>query len=240
MKKHTITTFCFLLLIGLTSCKKDRCLNGDEYPKGTHRELAPFSAINVNLSAIVELIQDTASNVPFVELITEENVQSYLATSVVNETLNITLNQCFSNHYEIKIKVHYDSLNIITTSGPGDIISKTLIKQDKLTLNIESSGKINLTTDVKNLTSNINGTGSIIINGQINHHLINHFNSGSINTYQAITNTVEANMNGTGSHYLRIKKHITANIFNSGNIYYKGNPTIKENNTGSGLLINDN
>jgi hypothetical protein len=209
-------------------------------PKGSVRNLPPFSAINVNLSAIVEIIQDTGANVPYVEIIAEENLETHLSTTVTNDILNISLGFCFSKHAEITLKVHYDTLHTMTISGPGDLISKTIMTQDDLTLNIKSSGMMDLTTDVKNLISNIEGTGSIVLNGQVEYHLINHNNSGSINSYQAMTDSVVANMNGTGNNYVRVKRDLTANIFNSGNLYFKGFPTLQSNITGSGELIDAN
>lgn len=240
MRNQVFIGFILFFLVGLSSCKRDQCLDGDQYPLGAVRELPEFSAINVNLSAIVEIVQDTASNVPFVELIAEENMETHISTVVVNDTLNITLGFCFSSHTDVIIRVHYDTLNTITISGPGDVISKTILRQDDLTLNIRSSGDIDLTTNIKNLTSNINGTGIVNLNGQVQYHLINHNNSGTINSYQAMTDSVVANMNGTGNNYIRVKNSLTANLTNSGDLYFKGSPTLTENITGSGEVIDDN
>ena len=234
--------FIFILsVLGLTSsCGKGDCLDGDEYPRGAERKLEPFTEVRANLSAIIELVQDTSKKTPFVELIVEENVQTHLATTVSNGVLDISLGFCFSSHKDIVVRVHYDSLNTITVNGPSDIISKTKIVQDDLTLNINSSGSIDITTDVKNITSNISGTGLIKINGQIVNHTINHNNSGSVNTYQTMTQNVFANMNGSGNIYVRVQDSISANITNSGSIYFKGRPNTSTVITGTGKLIDDN
>ena len=237
MQKLVFIGFFILLIASFSSCKKEQCIDGDEYPRGAVREVPPFSAINVNLSAIVEIIEDTSH---FVELIVEENLETHLSTNVINDTLNLSLGFCFSNHAEIKIRVHYDTLNTITISGPGDVVSKTLLTQDDLTLNLRSSGDMHLTTNIQNLVSNISGTGTININGEVDYHLINNTNSGSINSYQAITDSVIANISGTGNVYLRVKNSLTGNIQNSGSIYYKGFPNINENIIGTGSIINDN
>ncbi len=236
---RTLPTIAFLsiLLLGLSSCRKDQCKDGDEYPRGAIRTLAPFTAINVNLSAIVELIQDTTH---YVELVVEENLETHLATRIINDTLDLSLGFCFNNHAEILIKVHFDSLNTISIDGPGDIVSKSKLSQNDLTLNIRSSGDMDLTTDIKNLITNINGTGIVTLNGQVHHHLIHHNGSGSVNTYQAMTDSVIVNLNNTGGVYVRVKNSLTATISNSGNIYYKGRPTLTNNITGSGEVISEN
>lgn len=238
MKKLSFLVVLFFVA-SFASCKKE-CTDGDEYPRGAIRELPPFTGINVQLSAVIELIKDTSGITPFVELVVEENVQPYLATEVTNNILNISLSRCFSSHADILIRVHYDSINSITVSGPGDVKSNTLMNQDELTLNIKSSGDIDLTTNIKNLESNIEGTGIIFINGQIGTHTINHNNSGNINTYQATTDSVIANLTGTGNIYTRVNHKLTAVISNSGDIFYKGFPIIDETLTSTGEVIDDN
>ena len=228
------------LIISSFGCSKEQCLEGDEYPRGTERSLGYFTEVNANLSAIVELIQDTSAKTPFAELVIEENLQTHLATHIANEVLYISLDYCFSSHSDIVIRVHYDTLKAITVSGPTDIVTKTLMAPDLLTLNINSTGKIDVLTDAKDVTVNINGTGEVLLNGQVKTLYINHNNSGSINSYQAMVNTVYGNMNGTGNSYVRVRDTLISTILGSGNFYYKGYPEIFENNTGTGTLIDDN
>jgi hypothetical protein len=237
--QNNITILLFLLL-GITSCKKEQCLDGDGYPKGTERSLPEFTAVNINLSAVVELIQDTSSKVPYVELIVEENLETHLSTTVVKDTLNISLGFCFSSHADILIRVHYDSLNTIIVSGSGDVYSKSLIKQNDLKLDVRGRGEINLTTDVQNLFSTISGTGKVILNGQVRNHRINHTGSGSVNSYQAMTENVITNISGSGNNYLRVQKNLEANLSGKGNVYYKGNPIITGVVTSEGEVVDDN
>lgn len=237
MRALQFIAFFSVIFMGTISCTKDQCKDGDEYPRGAIRQLEPFTAINVNLSAIVELIHDTTH---YVELVVEENLETHLSTRIINDTLDISLGFCFNNHAEILIKVHYDSLNTLSIDGPGDILSKTILTQDHLTLNIRSSGDMNLTTNIKNLVTNINGTGIVYLNGQVAYHLINHNSSGTVNSYQAMTDSVVVHLNSTGGVYVRTQKDLTANIAGSGNVYYKGRPLIIENITGTGKLIDEN
>lgn len=237
MKKLGLIAISLVIGFNFISCSKETCMDGDGYPRAVVRELEDFKAVNVRLSAVVELVSDTA---PFVEMVLEENVEPHIATVVINETLDISLGFCFSSHANIKIRVHYDSLNTIITSGPGDVFSKTIMLQDDLNLLVNSSGDINITTNLENLHSTIKGTGIISVNGQIKNHFINHNNSGTINTYQAVTDSVIVDGSGTGNCYLRVSNSLTANLSGKGSLFYKGHPDVTENNTGTGKLINDN
>ncbi len=212
-------------------------MDGDGYPRMVTRTLSEFKAVNVKLSAVVELVSDTA---PSVELVVEENVEPHIVTTVVNETLDISLGFCFSSHADIKIRVHYDTLNTIITSGPGDVFSKTIMRQNDLNLIVNSSGDINLTTNLRNLNSTIKGTGAIAINGQVKTHIINHANSGTVNTYQSVTDSAIVNSTGNGNCYLRVFNSLTTNLSSNGSVFYKGHPKITENITGKGKLVDAN
>ena len=237
MKKLAFIFTVSVLLLGFSSCNKDQCKDGDGYPRLTVRQLPPFTEVDANLSAIIELVKDTAH---FVELEVEQNVETHITTVVNDNKLNISLGFCFNSHAEIIVRVHYDSLNVITVSGPGDVVSNSLMRQENLTLNIKSSGDMYLTTDIENLVSNIEGPGNIELNGQVRFHQINHTNSGNVNSYQAMTDSVIAYMAGTGNAYLRVKRDLYTEISSSGNLYYRENPKITEVITGTGKVINDN
>jgi len=230
--------FVFGALLSTSSCNKDECLDGNKYRVGSTRIVDPFTAIDVKLSAVVELIHDT--NAPFIEFVVEGNLEQYIATPVSNNTLSISLDACFSEHENIVIKVHYDSLNTIIVSGPGDVKSNAIIVQDSLNLQIKSTGDILLTTDIQTINSSIEGTGDIFINGQINTHNIDINNSGSVNTYQAMIQDAVVNSTGSGNIYIRVKNSIKGTLANSGNLYYKRFPTINVVESSTGKVIDDN
>jgi hypothetical protein len=237
MKKLGFIGLFILLGVSFNSCNKEDCLEGDNYPRGAVRVLEPFNAIDVKLSAIVELVSDTTT---FVEIVVEENLETHLSTNVNNEVLTIALGFCFSNHSDIVLRVHYDTLNTITVSGPGDVFSKTIMQQDELKLHVLSSGNINITANAKNVNSIIDGTGVITINGQVSKHTITHNNSGNVNTYQTATDTAIVNLMGNGNAYLRVSKDLNVTIQGNGSVFYKGFPDITENITGKGMLVDEN
>lgn len=237
MKKLQFIGLFILFGVSFSSCNKDDCLEGDQYPRGAVRALEPFNAIDLKLSGVVELVSDTST---YIEIVVEENLETHLSTNINNEVLTIALGYCFSSHADILLRVHYDTLNTITVSGPGDVVSKSIMLQDNLTLHVKSSGNINITANAKNVQSIIDGTGLITINGQVSKHTITHNNSGNVNTYQAATDTAIVNMNGNGNAYLRVSKDLNVSILGNGSVYYKGFPDITENITGTGLLVDEN
>ena len=237
MKKFAFIAFGLIAILSTESCNKDTCYTGNEYRVGSTRYIEPFNQIDVNLSGIVEIIKDTT---PFIEFIVEGNLEQYIATPVNNKVLSISLSECFKEHQDIIIRVHYDTLNTITTSGPGDVISNLILEQDSLVLNVKSSGDISLTTNIKNLYSNIQGTGIVSINGQIEKHTIELNNSGAVNTYQAMTQNAVVNSTASGNIYVRVKNTIKGELSGSGDLFYKRNPIITVVESSTGKVINDN
>ena len=238
MKKLGLIIILFGAILSTSSCNKDKCLDGNKYRVGSTRVIEPFTGVDVKLSAIVELVYD--SNGPLIEFVVEGNLEQYIATTVTDGVLSISLSECFSEHENIVILVHYDSLNTIIANGPGDIISKKIMVQDSINLQVKSTGDISLTTNIKTINSTIEGTGSIYINGQIGTHIINHNNSGAVNTYQAMTQVAVINSNGTGDSYLRVRSFISGSLNNSGNLYFKRTPNINVAQPSTGQVINDN
>lgn len=237
MKKLALIAFGLIAILSTESCNKDKCYSGNEYRVGSVRYIEPFNQIDVKLSGVVEIVKDTT---PFIEFIVEGNLEKYIATEVTNKVLSISLNECFKEHQDIVIRVHYDTLNTITTSGPGDVISNLILVQDSLVLNVKSSGDISLTTNIKNLYSNIQSTGIVTINGQIEKHFIDLTNSGAVNTYQSMTQNAVVNSTAAGNIYIRVKHTIKGTLSGSGNLYYKRNPLINVVESGTGIVIDDN
>ncbi len=240
MSKHFSILVLAISLFGISSCKKDQCLTGDKYKIGSIREVEPFTGIDVNLSAVVEMVRDTGANVPFVEFVVEGNLEEYISTVVSQNTLNISLSDCFTEHENILIIIHYDTLNSISISGPGDVQSSAKLVQDSLNLIINSTGNIYLTADIQKINSQIDGTGNIFINGQVGLHNIQNNNSGSVNTYQAMTQDVVLKSEGSGNTYVRVKNSITGSLSNSGDLFYKGFPSIGVLELSTGEVIDDN
>lgn len=237
MKKIAFIAFGLIAILSTSSCNKDKCLKGNQYRVGSVRYIEPFNQIDIKLSGIVEIVKDT---IPFIELNVEGNLEKYVSTEVLNQVLTISLSECFKEHQDIDIIVHYDTLNTLTTSGPGDIISNLILEQDSLVLNVKSSGDISLTTNVKSLYSNIQGTGIVSINGQIEKHSIEILNSGAVNTYQAMTQDAIVKSTSSGNMYIRVKNTIRGTLSGSGNLYYKRNPIITVIESSTGMVINDN
>lgn len=239
MKKSLLICSAFLTLLFIASCNKDKCVAGDSYQIGKERKLDGFTGIEVQLSAIVELVKDTVPNTPFIEFVVEGNLEQHIATNIQDSVLSISLDKCFNEHQDITIRIHYDTLSSITINGPGDVKSNLIMVQDELNLNILSSGDIILTTDIQQLNTTIQGNGNIFINGHLDRHNLNISGSGSFNAYQATSDTTTINNTGSGQSFIRSHGLIQGNLTGSGNLYYKGFGTVNVNSSGSGQVINE-
>lgn len=240
LKKHIIYVGLVALCAMSVSCKKEDCLKGNEFVQKHERNVDDFTAVSANLSAQVELVPDTSFKTPFVEIIAESNVAEHISTVVNNGELQISLGFCFEQHKDIRLIVHYDSLNTITVKGPTDISSSLLMRQKELTLINQSSGTINVNVHAQDLHTEINGSGHVYINGQVQNHYSQISGSGKLHGYNCYVTHHQTKTTGSGYTYTRAMFTLDAQISGSGNIYYKGFPQITDTITGSGQLINAN
>lgn len=240
LKKHIIYSCLGTLMTLSLSCRKEQCLKGNNYVQKQEVEVNPFTAVSANLSATVELVHDTSSKAPFVEIISEENVAEHIGVNVVNDMLKLDLGFCFTQHKDINIIVHYDTLNTIHLKGPSEITTQQIMQQDMLTLINEGSGTINVNVNAQHIKSTINANGSIYINGHVTNHISLVNGTGKINGYNCFVENHQAQTNGSGYTYSQVNSILGVNITGSGNVYYRGNPLITDTISGSGRIINAN
>ena len=145
------------------------------------REVGKFIALEVSGLAEVIITQANeqkllikVSNMPLTDVV----------TYIKNETLIITT-KGFHRKESVKVFVHYNQLNsistsgsaeltatntlntqqmLITTNGAGDI-KNLAIKADKLIVSINGSGNANLDVEVENIAMEMNDAGDLSIQG---------------------------------------------------------------------------
>ena len=82
--------------------------------------------------------------------------------------------------------------------------------------------------------------GSIILDGEVDKHQITHSGVGSILSYDLLTDTTLATLSGVGDAQIYVSDYLNISIEGDGSLYYKGFPTIIQNITGNGQLVDDN
>jgi hypothetical protein len=203
------------------------------------RTVSAFTKLSVGIPADVRL-----SKGPF-KVLMEGSELDEIITKVENGTLRISRKDSKwsfwnwdSNNSKITIHISMPSLEGVSLSGSGRIISEDQFHSASMRLNVSGSGRLQLRVATDQLSTHVSGSGSIEISG-ITEKMDTHISgSGSVKAEKLVAQQVDARISGSGSCYVHVDKSIDARISGSGNIRYTGNPTnINARTSGSGKVV---
>ena len=232
----------FIALFG--SCTKGhRCdcfvSNGKESEE--IRTLSKFNELEIENVFDIRIKVDTINQI---KIISGKNLIKGIETIVENNRLYIkNTNKCnWARNFigKVKLEITLDSINYLNLKGSSDIICEDTLHGTDLRIdNWADISNINLTLDYYSMVFALHaGTGNIKLNGKINSGY--YWNNGYSNFDFAnlVANNCNVMSNSTGFTKVYVQNEITAKLFNSGNIYYSGNPTIiNSSQSGTGKLI---
>lgn len=175
----------------------------------------------------------------FITVEADENLSSYLDIYVSDHTLHIG----FKHGYRIdnthcKAFITMPVLTQLTASGS---ITGTVSYFDMpgRTMSIDVAGSGDVTArdiTVKNLKLKISGSGSFEATGKAQNMTAAISGSGNIKAVGLKTENTAISISGSGFAKVWVATFLRADISGSGNIWYKGNPIIDRQISGSGSL----
>lgn len=238
----TRTYLSLLAFVGLTlfftSCKK---LVGTGPAVSETRSVTGFSGIDLSINATVNI---TADSIFSVEAIAQRNILDMLRTRLDGSDL------CISYQPELFVKptedvilnIHMPTLNNIDVSGSGKVNTLNAIQTNTIDLDVSGSGKMNLNalTAIR-INSAISGSGKITINNGTSNSLYSKISgSGDLDAINVMTNSVNTNTSGSGTTKVYATQNLDVRISGSGDVYYRGNPAVNSDISGSGKIIHQN
>ena len=179
----------------------------------------PFDAIQLN-GAFEMTVQVTHQpRTANVVVTASSDILPYIKVQVKNKTLYIFKRDDWEFHSfkKIKIMVNVDNLESIKINGSSDAHISN-IKADNFVAEINGSGDIILQGNVKKLAAEIHG-------------------SGDIDAKNLIAEKAKASIYGSGDIIVNTTQKIDINIYGSGTVEYYGNPQeIEQSFSGSGKI----
>ncbi|MCX2719969.1 head GIN domain-containing protein [Lentiprolixibacter aurantiacus] len=168
----------------------------------------------------------------------EENLLEYIKTEVKNGKLTIKVKkgynlQSANKKNGILVTVPIESINSVSLSGSGDIVSKDVLKAGEFSASISGSGDISLAIEADVLKTAISGSGDIELSGKARNFEVQVSGSGDVGAFDLTADHVTANVSGSADIRVTANESITARVSGSGDILYKGNPE-KVNSKASG------
>jgi Putative auto-transporter adhesin, head GIN domain len=231
--KNTIKTLVLAIILSTTTAKAQNWFgkkikgNGNEISE--KRTVSSYEAIKVIGNFDVELISGTEGKIT---IEAEENLIQYIAVEVKNNVLKIysqmDVNLQPSNNKKLNIIVPFETLNGVTLSGSGDLKSNDAIKTNQFDVLLSGSGDIKLFIETNVLNTKISGSGDIEIKGNANNFNAIISGSGDIAASEMITQNADVSISGSATVHVNCIENLKARVSGSGEVFYAGNPKIKD------------
>lgn len=199
------------------SCTKD-CVVGDGNLVPKVVTLSSFSKIKNQSSIDIKL---TEGNERSASITGDSNIVELVRLEIDDETLKVDFDaSCIQTSSSIVCSITLPNINSIENRGTGNITGTTRFLNP--IIDNTGTGQVELRgQSVANITVENSGTGTVILYG-----------------LQAENASLENT--GTGDCFVRVANSLDVRISGTGSVYYKGMPTITQDISGTGMLIEDN
>lgn len=239
---RSIISILALLIISSTLNAQifSKKIKGNGTIKTETRNVSDYDKIAVSGSFDVKLIKGNEGSIT---IKAEGNLMEYIVTEVKNGALKVEIKKGFSirTNKTILVTVPFETINVVSLAGSGDIYSNDIINSSDLKLSLAGSGNLNLNVSSKNLSSKIAGSGNMTLNGNSYEFTCSIAGSGNVNGYELKALVATVKIAGSGNVKINAVNEIHAKNVGSGNIYYSGNPSVEKiSSVGSGSIKKKN
>lgn len=241
MKLRNIIVFTVITFTVLaTSCSEsmfDERLRGSGNVITENRTTANFTGIEVDgvFDVAVYLGNET-------EVIVEadDNLMQAIVTVVIGNKLYIDVDKDYKIRKSTRMIVHITTpdLNTIDFDGVGDIYSGNMLNFNSLDIEYDGVGDVDFEGNFGTIDIDADGTGAISLSGTATILDIDNSGVGSIKAENLEAKKGFIENSGVGHTKIFVTDELYLNVSGVGNVYYKGEPVIKELSvTGVGKVV---
>ncbi len=237
------TTAIIAISIFLTSCEDfGFCIHGEGDIVTESIDISDFSSIDlIGADDVYITYGDSLS----VTATGHQNIIDRLKRNVHGNTWNICLETGCHVDYELTVYITMPDIETISILGSGDVYVDDFINGGDLELSIGGSGDIELNRfeNCPKIDASITGSGDIKLQDAVPALEvldIGIIGSGKFYGYPAETLEAFIDIVGSGSCYVSTSDLLDVHISGSGDVYYKGFPSVILKVTGSGSVIERN
>lgn len=223
-------------LLFLSSCRMMgyKRIKGNGIIVTQDRDISRAERITLKGSYEVEITQGPVTSV---RVEGDENILPYIFTNEEDGVLVIKSKERinYSTDHEVKIYITTSKLERVTLSGSGNIVGKNKFTGgDRLTLKIAGTGDIKMEVNTPSIDADISGSGSMELSGETKSQKIHINGVGDYNADNLKSESAVVKIAGSGDVKVFADMNLDVRIAGVGSVFYKGNPTVKQNVSGSG------
>ena len=240
--KNSIKLFisCSLLLttISYGQWSSNQKIKGNGKVISEKRTTASYDGIAITGFFDVELVSGKEGNITIKG---EENFLPYIKVEVVDKVLKISTEKnkyiSTSKGSEIVIVVPFESIDQVSLTGSGDVVTKNSIKSKSFSAKLIGSGDMNLNVESNDFDVNLSGSGDMVLTGKTENFNSNLNGSGDIDAGDLKAKNAKITVSGSGDSKVFCSESLYARVSGSGDIEYIGDPKKKDTKVnGSGAI----
>jgi hypothetical protein len=239
MKKLIYFPTIISITLLLNSCDLTDSITGNGEVTTETRALEPFTS--VSLKGVMDITISQADT-QLVQVIADENLIRYIVTRVENGTLIIMEDEDVSINSHKKLEVHVTLKDYmkIENSGVGNIEGSGILILDSLSIVNDGVGNFDMAFEANSCNAENSGVGNLTLNGKCTLYYLDNSGVGNAKTSGLNCEIVHVKASGVGDVSIFATKELYLNKSGVGNLYYKGEPVIKEINiTGTGSVTKE-
>ncbi|MDD5621737.1 MAG: DUF2807 domain-containing protein [Actinomycetota bacterium] len=228
-------TLVSMLAIFAVSCKWTiGFVRGSGNIATEERDVSDFHKIH--LSGIGNLII-TQGEEESLTIEADDNIIPIIETDVFGERLNIGFKKgyTFTPSAAVKFYLTVVDLDEISLSGSGNIDCDDL-RTEALQFDVSGAGDLDFDIEAERVEVVVSGAGNIILSGKVDSQKIEINGAGKYDGEDLESRECAIKVSGAGSATVNVSELLDVEINGVGNVYYAGNPSVKQDISGLGKI----
>jgi hypothetical protein len=229
----------FLALILVYSCVPTpiECIRVSSNSTTESRSIKDFSGVVLFVPATLKISQGADYAV---KLTGPQNVVELTKTTLLNDELTISTEDCFNGSYELLIEVTAPDFDLIYAGTAASLETNGAILGDNIRIELVGEISGSATFGMDSIFTSVSGKGNLNFSGSTKYHQLYLTGEADIAGFALSTDHTVIDLAGLAECEVTANERLEVTIAGSGNVYYKGNPQIDSNITGTGEIINSN
>ena len=167
---------------------------------------------------------------PSIKVESYKNIMDKIETNVENGSLYVGLKPGSYNNVLNNTVVHVTTKNLtqLEVGSAGSVMSSDTFKVDKIDLRVSGSGSMKFIVQANDITADISNSGNLDLSGSATNFTVKTSRSGDLNALDLQVENTDITVSSSGTARINTKAITRASVSSSGDLIYKGNPTIND------------
>lgn len=235
--RHMMILALIVLTIAMLSACSTQTVRGSGNVVEDSREVSDVSGVALATIGDLEIeVGDSES----LRIEAEDNLLEHLETSVRNGKLRIETRDTIrlDTTKPVRYFLTVTGLDTIEISSAGNIEASDLAAED-FSIKISSTGDLSMgELNANSLEIDMSSTGKLdIAGGAVESQNIDISSTGSYSAEELASSEADVRLSSTGSATIWVSDNLKANLSSSGDLRYRGNPTVEATTSSTGDVI---